>query len=840
MAWNDWIVKHAKAITVAWVLIILLAAPLAYKLNDVTNYSMDQFLPKDVESVKVQDTLNEQFPSFSTSQNQTYMIIHGVDVNDLRTWEAYERFKAEAKPYGDNFTSYYDALDLLTNKSYEIALNLTRLTANLTGGLYNSTVEMNETYSLLLQNMSELLKRINQTKGALQETAKAYGELRKNLSEGYGQVKELQEALNETASAYLELQKNLTELYGQMMNLSEAINETAAEYPKVKSQLNELYAQMMDLRETLQETSSGYLEARENLTTLYFRMVTLRGVLNETDTAYRELHENLSQTSEMLKSLNATIAKTNVGLYSLNATYGRAYAGTVGVYKALAAAGAYSRGSLDEGTAEVVATETKTSTEFVYAVFNATNPVYQSYGAAAITDGLLANVTSGIVLSTINDPMEEKLAEVYAYSFYLAVEGFDRAHGSDYAIQGLPSDELVEASSQLATMALESTPRVVMESGESLTVPGFGEVDSRTLSTIVHASISLGPSPEPPAVENATVNFAMVYISTTQPNSPLLSLPDPASVLRALLLQGPTRELEENLLLAGAEEKADNSTRPFVPLVVNATMSYDPNATGVLSRDADLLENATITVMEKILAGMGTQLNVSVLRELYESEGNEQVIGGIARELVLSSLEEEMKGRGVENYTMVAQLVANESFSDPQGILNNSSKLEDATIGITERLVSSKGINLDEDTLREVYESGGNETVISEIVRRLLYGSVEKGLERKGTENTKELAALIVNASLSSPAVVSNGSVLENTTIGVMETLLRARNVSVERTYLEELYESNGNVTTIRGITKNVLVETVAKELKERGVEGAEDIARGIVETNIFPILLIC
>ncbi|WP_324609470.1 MMPL family transporter [Thermococcus piezophilus] len=234
MAWNEWIVKHAKLVVALWIVIIILAAPLAVKLKDVTNYSTDQFLPKDVESVRVQDILSQDFPSFSQSDNQTYMVITNINVNDPKAKEAYERFKAEAKPYGDNFTSYYDAIELLQNQSYDMALNLTRQTANLTGILYISALNASDTFGEALSQMELLSQSINMTKESLPELAGAYLEMRQNLTLLYNQMMGLKALINSTDMAYAELSRNLINASQQELEkvLIEEISESVLEEEK--------------------------------------------------------------------------------------------------------------------------------------------------------------------------------------------------------------------------------------------------------------------------------------------------------------------------------------------------------------------------------------------------------------------------------------------------------------------------------------------------------------------------------------------------------------------------------------------------------------------------------
>ncbi|ASJ02585.1 hypothetical protein A3L09_04585 [Thermococcus profundus] len=796
MAWNEWIVKHAKAIVAVWIIAVLLSIPLASRLHDVTNYSMDQFLPNDVESVKVQHTLEREFPSFSQSTNQTYMIVTGIDVNDPRAREAYERLKGKAETYGSNFTSYYDAVDLLRNKSDEVALNVTLIAANLTSSLYNTTVEMNETYGTILRNMSDLAASISDTKEAIQETAKVYLELRENLTEAYGKMIELQNAINQTSGAYVELSYNLTQLQAQMIELSSALNQTA-----------QVYSELM-----------------ENLTLLYGKMANLSTAINSTDAAYVVLHENLSRTSETLKALNATIWEINRGLYALNETYGRAYAGTVGVYRALTTAGVYSSGSLDPTTAEAVANATGTSVEFVYAVFNATSQIYSHYGSAGVTDGALANVTSGIVLSTLSDPGERKLAEAYAYAFYLAVEGFDRTHGSPYAVQELPEDLLPRVSSQLATAALENTPEVIAASGESMTVPGFGEINSETLSLLVNVSISLGPNPTPKAVEEETAEFAMEYLSKTQPDSPLLKLPDPKAVLTGLLRKGPTKDLERTLLEEGLMEEVGNEAKSIAPIVVNATMTYDPNAEGILTSNGALLENATIEATAAILKEENVPTDKSLLREVYESGGDEARISEVAKAVLRKAVAEELAEKGTENPEGMAGIIVDTAASNP-GISTSAEELEDATIEIIKGILTQRGVFLNEKYLRELYEGKNPETVTREVLAE----EVSKRLEGKVKDPAK-LANVIVNVA---EGIAKNETSLEEATIEAAEKAFAEEGVVIDEKYLREIYESGGDAEKLERVTREILLSGLIEKLEEKGIGDSEKTAEEILNAAL-------
>ncbi|WP_457741282.1 MMPL family transporter [Thermococcus sp.] len=565
MAWNDWIVKHAKLVVAVWVVIIVLATPLAMKLNSVTNYSMSQFMPKHVESVEVQNNMTKYFPSFAHSNNMTYIIITDIRVNSPQAKEAYERFKVEAKPYGSNFTSYYDAVDLLHNKSYEIALNLTKTTANLTGIFYNAALNSSRAYGQLLiqiENLSEHVKTLNETIPLL-------------------------------ARAYLSLEANLTMLYNQTL--------------------------------------------------------VLRKALNETDMAYVGIHKNLTKASEQLKTLNSTIANLNSGLYTLNETYGRTYFGTIGTYDALLQAGAYERG-LDEATAEAIATQLNVPVEFVYVVYNATYPIYSTYGAGTITDAFLANVTRGIILGEINNTLQKNLAKAYSIAFYQGVLTFDEKAGSKYALIELGQGAEVPIA-EIATEALKNLPIVIEKSGKSFEIPNMGQVPSQILAYIVNVSIGLGKNPSTLTVENATIEVAKILMK----GSPLLQMPNADEILRTLLLYGPTKSVEVTLIMNALEQKLPTKQKSLAGAIAKTVVSLDPSATGVLAKNPETLKNATVSLLVEILKEKGIELPESIIGEVYDSNGN---VSPIAKELLIKKTAEKLGNEKIAE-TIVSVVVRN-------------------------------------------------------------------------------------------------------------------------------------------------------------------------------------
>jgi uncharacterized membrane protein YdfJ with MMPL/SSD domain len=493
-------------------------------------------------------------------------------------------------------------------------------------------------------------------------------------------------------------------------------------------------------RESLLRAAEGYLALENNLTSLWKQTVLLRKALNQTDQAYVVLHRNLTSTSENLRELNSTISNLNSGLYSLNSTYGKTYAGAIAVYKALKASGAYERGLTDE-TASAIAEQTGTTQEFVYAVFRATYPAYTQAGESAITDTFLANVTGEIVLSG-TDEGQKPLVEAYGKAFYMGVDAFDENAGSPYAIQNLEKEQLLKTVSEIASQALQSLPQVIAQSNQTVEVPGFGVIDSKAFSAIVEAALSLGPSPTPEAVEEATVKVALGLMTNT-PGSPLSKVSNPEEVLKVLLKEGPTKDLERNLLLAGMREMLNETASKFAPTIVDTVLAYDPHARGVLSTDGELLEKATVSLLEGMAKQMGLQLDESVITKVYESNGDQRVIDALARDLLKEGMVKKLSQMGVPNAEKIAEAIVDEVSKDPQGIISGE-RLEEATIGVISRMgkgaPQGRSFNVS-SVVKALYEGADPRALAEEL---FLKGAREK-IEGNNTAVPEEFKDVFMN-----------------------------------------------------------------------------------------------
>ncbi len=655
MAWNDWIARHGKLVLVIWLLIIVVSIPLAVKLNSITQYGMDQMLPKHIESVKVQEIVTKNFTG-AGSENTTYLILTNVKVNDVRSREAYEAFKERVDGrYAHNVTSYYDVMDMLRNMSHEVALNVTRMTANVSGMLYSIAVKTNESYG-------------------------------KALSQTYA-----------------------------LANTTEA------------------------MKERLLATAQGYLALRRNLTTLYTRMNNLSLALNETDHAYVMLHQNLTETSTLLRNINASITGTNAALYSLNESYGRTFIGVIAVHKALLDIGAYDRGTLSQEEASTIASQTGTTEEFVFAVFNTLYPIYSQGGSGSITDGVLAETTEKLILNGTGES-QRWMAGLYGEEFISRVQAFDAEKGSNFVLQGLQPAELEGVVSGMATAALRSLPEAIAESNTTLKVPGMGEVDPETMSLLVNASISLGKNPKADAVESTTVNFAMAFLREKNPNSPVIRSPRAAEVLTTLLREGPTRELESSLLIEALEKEVPQELEKAVPLMVSTILNGDPLAEGLISNNPGALENATVDVISKLSPPSTPK---SLLKAVYESHGGSRELDGIAKDTLREGLIGKLAGK-VVNPEAVAGLVVDEATSNPDGIISGEN-LENATVSVVLALIpgSVKGPQTAE-TVRALYSGESPKTLAEETFLNATMEKISGTLPPGTPEEVKEAVVRIV------------------------------------------------------------------------------------------------
>src|SRR5512147_702764 len=66
--WGVFVTRHPYAVLAVWLIMLVLSVPLALTFSDRLTYSMDSFIPQDLESIRAQDVYDARFPDAAQSQ----------------------------------------------------------------------------------------------------------------------------------------------------------------------------------------------------------------------------------------------------------------------------------------------------------------------------------------------------------------------------------------------------------------------------------------------------------------------------------------------------------------------------------------------------------------------------------------------------------------------------------------------------------------------------------------------------------------------------------------------------------------------------------------------------
>ncbi|OPY30574.1 MAG: bifunctional preprotein translocase subunit SecD/SecF [Methanocella sp. PtaU1.Bin125] len=136
--WGTFVTRHPYAVLAVWLVVLVLSVPLVLTFSDRLTYSMDSFIPKDLESIQAQDIYNARFPDAAQSQiivaikgdpgtamafvdrlNQT--VNNGSIPNVTSTTSVYEvQRNTLANVSPDLHTGLHDLYDNVTDASREL------------------------------------------------------------------------------------------------------------------------------------------------------------------------------------------------------------------------------------------------------------------------------------------------------------------------------------------------------------------------------------------------------------------------------------------------------------------------------------------------------------------------------------------------------------------------------------------------------------------------------------------------------------------------------------------------------------------------------------------------
>ncbi len=614
-------------------------------------------------------------------------------------------------------------------------------------------------------------------------------------------------ALNATRMA-----SNLT---GMLYSAAENMNKT---YGDTLKGVAGLVTATNATRNMIRATAEGYLKTIDILNETSAKLLMLRDVLNKTDYAYASIYSSLSTASQELRRLNETLATLNKAAYMIKGAYSKTFFDVTRTYYALATqTSAYTRGTLSPQDIGVVVAWTNTSAlgpvapQLVYAVFNATLPVVASAGPSAVTDELLANLTTMLISSQMSREESGEasfLLTAYSAAFREALRSLDANMGSSTAVIGcykLMSQDKAYSTiiAPLSDSALHALPAMIEAMGGQVSIPGDGTVPASLLAVMLRTAISLGPTPSPSDLVNATVTIGLQQLQAS--GSPLASMPGAVDLLKTLLIRGPDKRIALEILTQALQQEAGAEIPPeTAKIIVEVVAEHDVNASGVLVRDERELENAVIDASLRLMkeAGApGAQFSVSpdLLRRLYESNGDPRVISEIAKELVRKGALEMASNITLPENTMLPLGVSIDDFvsravdvalSDPEKLASREEELENATITVLRSLMEKNNtmplpstISLDE-LLREAYEiaveGGSPEPLAKKLFLRGVKEWIDKmtinmtGAPETLVDSVKEAVTEIARSVVSNYPCKSELllSLVENQALGILEKFI--------------------------------------------------------------------
>lgn len=115
MGLSEWIAKRAGVVIVAWIVIAVLAAPLAAKLSEVMVTEETGFLPPTAESVKALEAVRS---GGARAEPDAIIVVSGVRVGPGLYWEIAGDWKG-LDWRGANVTSWVDVANSVYSKAYE-------------------------------------------------------------------------------------------------------------------------------------------------------------------------------------------------------------------------------------------------------------------------------------------------------------------------------------------------------------------------------------------------------------------------------------------------------------------------------------------------------------------------------------------------------------------------------------------------------------------------------------------------------------------------------------------------------------------------------------------------
>ncbi len=223
--------KRPWTIIVAWIIIVIIFAPMAMRINSVMTTNIEKLIPQNVEGIKAMNELNSLRISNRTGGEGNYLIVvNGVKVSLDTYQKLYPWYYDLKKEYPQmNFTSWLDVVNLTER---EISTFLKEGITNMINAT-NQTIVLAENYNKTLEGINGLTQLVLSTDKVYSGVYRAGSALGPTAPSLLGVLR----ALNSTCNSFL---IPMTKLYFNIIRVEAALETYTQAYETGELSLDDI------------------------------------------------------------------------------------------------------------------------------------------------------------------------------------------------------------------------------------------------------------------------------------------------------------------------------------------------------------------------------------------------------------------------------------------------------------------------------------------------------------------------------------------------------------------------------------------------------------------------
>lgn len=287
------IVRHSLIVLLVWVIIAVFSAPLAQRIDEVTNYNAERLLPNGTDSVKANELLSEILESRNGTVGGTpslaydVVIVTGVNTGDPRLLEWDKDLNKSLDGLVEQYSSPYKLIN-------EILSGAEPMLENMSTGMFNGITVFLNNVKPLYDGRETIVEFINSTHRILIVLDRAgdtiyyeMPEIRENTSMIYENLTMLKEYYANISQAYnasimgLEGARGLTILVYNMLRIGDQYYSSSLE------NLDSLYNNITMINMTVKLLSQTYHDVSRTYTMRVYDVARIHYYLSTSTTAYQ-------------------------------------------------------------------------------------------------------------------------------------------------------------------------------------------------------------------------------------------------------------------------------------------------------------------------------------------------------------------------------------------------------------------------------------------------------------------------------------------------------------------------------------------------------------------------